>query len=150
MHLRVSVVKLCSNLAPNWARGSAPPPPDSRFHVCDPQADYRPRDPAESDLHGVVSEQLETFLERQRRRERLVPRFVERELRSFLECGVLAHGFLRVHCDACGRDRVVAFSCKGRSLCSSCGGRRMADTAAHLVGRVLLKVPVRQWVLSVS
>ncbi|PYV31389.1 MAG: hypothetical protein DMG09_25950 [Acidobacteria bacterium] len=80
----------------------------------------------------------------------MVPRFVERELRSFLECGVLAHGFLRVHCDACGRDRVVAFSCKGRSLCSSCGGRRMADTAAHLVGRVLLKVPVRQRVLSVS
>jgi len=39
-----------------------------------------------------------------------VPRFVERELRSFLDCGVPAHGFLRVHCDACGRERPVAFS----------------------------------------
>lgn len=96
----------------------------------------------------MVSEQLETFLARQRRRERSVPRFVERELRSFLDCGVLAHGFLRVHCDACGQDRVVAFSCKGRAVCSSCGGRKMADTAAHLVDRVLPKVPVRQWVLS--
>jgi hypothetical protein len=81
-------------------------------------------------------------------RDRPVPRFVERELRSFLDCGVLARGFLRVHCDSCGKDRVVAFSCKGRSVCSSCCGRRMVDAAAHLVDRVLPMVPVRQWVLS--
>src|SRR5437867_13229656 len=67
--------------------------------VCDPPASYSPRDPEENVLYGVVAAQLETFLARQRRRERPVPRFVERELRSFLECGVLAHGFLRVHCD---------------------------------------------------
>ena len=47
-----------------------------------------------------------------------------------------------------GYDRFVAFSCKGRGFCPSCGGRRMADTAAHLVDRVLPEVPVRQWVLS--
>src|SRR5262245_54522044 len=29
-----------------------------------------------------------------------------------------------------------------------CGGRRMAQTAAHLVDRVIPDVPVRQWVLS--
>ena len=46
------------------------------------------------------------------------------------------------------KDRVVPFSCKGRGWCPSCGGRRMADTAAHLVDRVLPWVPVRQWVLS--
>jgi len=65
-----------------------------------------------------------------------------------LDCGILAHGFLRVHCDACGRDRMVAYSRKDRGVCSSCCGRRMADTAAHLVDRVLPGVPVRQWVLS--
>ncbi len=81
-------------------------------------------------------------------KDRPVPFFVEHELRAFLDCGVLANGFLRVHCDQCGKDRVVAFSCKGRSVCSSCCGRRMADTAAHLVDRVLPSVPVRQWVLS--
>jgi hypothetical protein len=27
---------------------------------------------------------------------------------------VLAHGFLRVHCDDCGRDRLVSFSWKRR------------------------------------
>ena len=77
----------------------------------------------------------------QRERGRLVPRFVERELRSFLECGILARGFLRVHCDACGLDRVVSYSCKSRGFCPSCCGRRMADTAAHLVDRVFPEVP---------
>ncbi len=106
------------------------------------------RRPEESVLYGVVQQELETFLARARERERPVPRFVERELRAFLHCGILAHGFVRVHCDACGLDRVVAFSCKGRGFCPSCGGRRMADTAAHLVDRVLPEVSVRQWVLS--
>ena len=77
-----------------------------------------------------------------------VARFVEREVRRYLECGVLAHGFLRVHCDDCGHDRLVAFSCKSRGFCPSCGGRRMADAATHLVDRVLPEVPIRQWVLT--
>jgi hypothetical protein len=29
-----------------------------------------------------------------------LPWFVERELRQYLRCGVLAHGFARVRCDA--------------------------------------------------
>ena len=116
--------------------------------VCDKEASYSPRNPLDNPLYGIVSEHLETFLARQQERERPVPYFVECELRSFLDCGVLANGFLRVHCDACGKDRVVPFSCKGRSICSSCSGRRMADTAAHLVDRVFPTVPIRQWVLS--
>jgi len=40
------------------------------------------------------------------------------------------------------------FSCKARAVCSSCGGRRMAERAAHLVEAVLPAVPVRQWVLT--
>jgi len=95
-----------------------------------------------------VQQELETFLASTAARERPVPRFVERELRAFLRCGIPAYGFVRAHCDGCGLDRVVAFSCKGRGFCPSRGGRRMADTAAHLVDRVLPEVPVRQWVLS--
>jgi hypothetical protein len=75
------------------------------------------------------------------------PRFVEQEFRAYLRCGV-AHGFLRVHCDECRFDRLVPFSCKRRGFCPSCGGQRMADTAAHLVDCVLPEVPVRQWVLT--
>jgi hypothetical protein len=51
--------------------------------------------------------------------------------------------------DACGLDRVLPYSCKRRGFCPSCGGRPMADTAAHLVDLVFPEVPVRQWVLSV-
>lgn len=106
------------------------------------------RHPKEGVLYGVVQQELKSFLARAQARERPVPRFVERELRASLQCGILAHGFTRVHCGDCGLDRVVAFSCEGRGFCPSCGGRRMADTAAHLVDRVLPELPVRQWVLS--
>ncbi len=95
-----------------------------------------------------MREDLPSFLSRSRAAGAPVARFVEREIRAYLECGVLAHGFLRGHCDACGKDRLVAFSCKGRGFCPSFGGRRMADTAAHLVDRGLPAVPVRQWVLT--
>ena len=45
-------------------------------------------------LYGVIVEQLETFLARQQARERPVPRFVERDFRGYLTCGVAEHGFL--------------------------------------------------------
>jgi hypothetical protein len=48
------------------------------------------RRPEESVLCGVVQAELETFLARAQARERPVPRFVERELRGFLRCGILA------------------------------------------------------------
>ena len=67
---------------------------------------------------------------------------------AFLECGILAHGFLRLRCGECGHDKLLAFSCKRRGFCPSCGARRMSQTAAHLIDHVIPHVPVRQWVLS--
>ena len=110
--------------------------------------EYLPRKPEETVLYRVIAAQLETFLARQQERERPTPKFVEQEFRSFLDCGIPVYGFLRLHCDDCGQDRILAFSCKRRGWCPSCGGRRMSDTAAYLVDRVLPWVPVRQWVLS--
>jgi len=110
--------------------------------------EYERHEPDKTLLHEVVREQLEGFLASSSTREQPAPRFIEQELRAFLRCGILAHGFLRLHCDDCGQDRLVAFSCKRRGFCPSCGGRRMADTAAHLVDRVLPEVPIRQWVLT--
>jgi hypothetical protein len=78
-----------------------------------------------------------------------VPTHVENEFRSYLKCGILAHGFARARCSSCGYDFLVAFSCKGRRACPSCNAKRMAETAAHLVDHVFPHVPVRQWVLSV-
>ena len=52
-------------------------------------------------------------------------------------------GFPRVRCGECGHDKLLAFSCKRRGFCPSCGARRMSLTAAHLVDRVIPHVPVR-------
>lgn len=112
-------------------------------------AAYTPRRPTETVLYAVVRDWLETFLAHARETyEAPVPRYVERELRGYLRCGVFAHGFIRARCDACGHELLVAFSCKARAACPSCTGRRMANVAAHLVDRVLPAVPLRQWVLS--
>jgi hypothetical protein len=112
------------------------------------QSSYERHQPEKTLLYEVVRETLETFLSNASEQGAPVARFVEREIRAYLDCGILARGFLRLHCDGCNRDRLLAFSCKGRALCPSCGGRRMADTAAYLVDCVLPEVPVRQWVLT--
>ena len=75
--------------------------------------------------------------------------YVRKAFTKYLECGIFAHGFARARCDACGEDFFVAFSCKGRGVCPSCNTRRMVETAAHLTDHVFLRLPVRQWVLSV-
>ena len=77
-----------------------------------------------------------------------MPAFVRRAVDHFLACGDPNAGFIALKCPACGAECALAFSCKGRGLCPSCGARRMHDVAHHLVTRVLPAVPVRQYVLS--
>jgi len=113
---------------------------------------YRRRNPQESIVYQILRDHLETFLARLEEEERPFanwPGFVRRELAAFMDCGVLARGFCRFRCPSCGKDESVAFSCKGRGFCPSCGGRRMAEEAAHLVDHVLPEQPMRQWVLTV-
>ena len=94
-------------------------------------SDYKPRRAWENPLYHTVAENLATFLADRQFLGRPVPFFVVRDFRAFLDCGVPANGFLRVHCEACGRDRIVPFSCKGRGFCPSCCGRSKAETAAR-------------------
>jgi ribosomal protein S27E len=64
-----------------------------------------------------------------------LPGYVEREFEDYLKCGRLEHGFLRVRCDTCHVEHLVAFSCKRRGFCPSCGARRMADECREARGR---------------
>jgi hypothetical protein len=115
-----------------------------------PSGAYAPRDPAASVLYQVVRDHYETFrveAARLRGGEGLL-RFVQEEFEAFLRCGWLAGGFARFRCTRCRAERLVAFSCKGRGFCPSCGGRRMTERAARLVDHVWPDAPVRQWVLS--
>src|SRR3989454_7540910 len=113
-------------------------------------ATYQPRAAEGTVLHRVVRDHLETFLREVADRSDGggLPRFVEREFREFLTCGALSRGVSRGRCESCAFERLVPFSCKRRGFCASCGGRRMAEQAAHLLDHVLPHVPVRQWVLS--
>ena len=79
----------------------------------------------------------------------LLPAFVVAEVEAFLRCGILSHGLILAKSRDCGWCRPVAFSCRRRGFCPSCIGRRMSDFAAQLMDRVIPRVPIRQWVLSV-
>lgn len=100
-------------------------------------------------LHQVVREGLPGFLDSLEASGRFLPYFVHRELERFVRCGDPADGFAWLTCNDCDVHRLIPFSCKGRAFCPSCGGRRMADRAAHWVDRVFPRVGVRQWVLTV-
>ena len=112
--------------------------------VAAPSTSYEPRYPAQS--AQIVHDHFETFRAQAAnlRDGEGLPRFVAQEFRDFLRCGWLVGGFGRSRCGVCGLDRLVPFACKGRALCPSSGGRRMAERAAHLLDHVFPDASVRQ------
>ncbi|MBF0316493.1 MAG: transposase [Oligoflexia bacterium] len=54
------------------------------------------------------------------------PYYIRREFSQFLECGILANGFLRLLCPHCGSNKLVAHLCKGRGTFSQNGSDRSA------------------------
>src|SRR4029450_4885505 len=92
-------------------------------------ATYAPRDPSQTVLYTVIAEHLETFLAscHDDPDGAGLPAYVQREFYDYLQCGILAHGFLRLGCDACHKELLLPFSCKRRGFCPSCAGRRIAQ-----------------------
>ena len=110
---------------------------------------WRRRQPEKTALWKLVASELPGFLARIGEESgHTLPGFIARELQKYLACGLLQKGFARVRCQECKQEILVAFSCRGRGLCPSCTTRRMADVAAHLVDRVVPKIPIRQWVIT--
>ena len=93
---------------------------------------YQRRRPEKTLLYKTLSENLSTFLLNLQNEGRSLPRHVIKELHAYLECGVLAYGFVRLKCEDCRSEKFVAFSCKKRGFCPSCGAKKMAETAAYL------------------
>ena len=118
-------------------------------HISNPSVSYKRHQPEKTLLYKLIQENLLNFYQQMDRDyEKGIPCFVRKEFDEFLKCGVLAHGFLRVQCTSCKHEKLVAFSCKRRGFCPSCGARRMAESATHLVDEVFPKKPMRQWVLT--
>jgi uncharacterized protein (DUF983 family) len=123
-------------------------PQPQRAPACAP-VHYERHRPEQTTLYRLVQQHAASFIAHTEASTGAeLPRFIKDEFDAFLECGILAHGFLRLRCGECGHDKLLAFSCKRRGFCPSCGARRMSQTAAHLVDHVIPHVPVRQWVLS--
>ena len=113
------------------------------------KAQYKRREPESTALCKIVSDNLEPFLRYAREHYRKpLPQYAEREFRRFMRCGILREGLTRIRCRRCGKEMLVAMSCKTRGACSSCAGRRMAQAGAHLTDRVFPDVPIRQCVVS--
>ena len=104
--------------------------------------------PEQTLLYQLIERHWPEFQSHLRETGSFLPRHVTREFEEYLACGRLEHGFLRVRCEGCHHEHLVAFSCKRRGFCPSCGARRMAETAALLVDDVLPHKLIRQWVLS--
>ncbi len=109
---------------------------------------YQRHQPEKTLLYQLVLKHYPDFRRQLAEEGRVLPDYVQREFEDYLKCGRLEHGFLRVRCETCYEKRLVAFSCKRRGFCPSCGARRMAESSALLVDEVFPHQPVRQWVLS--
>ena len=67
-------------------------------------------------LYALVQAHYPDFLARLEAEDRSLPAYVREEFDAYLRCGVLDHGFLRVVCEHCHAERLVAFSCKKRGF----------------------------------
>jgi hypothetical protein len=111
---------------------------------------YSRRRPENTVLHKVLRENLLSFLElaESDTSKAGLPEYVKEEFHAFLDCGLLQKGFLRVRCEDCHHERLLAFSCKKRGFCPSCLGRKQALSTEFLMDDLLPAVPIRQYVLS--
>ena len=109
---------------------------------------YKRHRPEQTLLYQIVEQYCPEFSDVMEAQGKSLPVHIQQEFAEYLKCGRLEHGFLRVQCNECHHEHMVAFSCKRRGFCPSCGARRMAESAALLVDEVLPEQPIRQWVLS--
>lgn len=103
---------------------------------------YERHKPENTLLYRIVAEHLETFLaEAREKHERGLPDYVEKELREYLKCGILANGFLRARCRSCGKSMLVAHATRSSASTASLrrthpGERRWCRRAPHATAKV--------------
>ena len=59
-------------------------------------------------LYQLVAKYYPVFLEHQAIEGRSLPDYVQQEFTDFLKCGRLEYGFLRVRCESCHHEKLVA------------------------------------------
>lgn len=96
------------------ARWSTPPPRSSSPTHAQP---YRRRRPDTTSISRIVREHPETYLALANQSDPMgdgAPHHVERESRSYLRSGIMAHAFARARCSTSGYDFLVALIIRDR------------------------------------
>lgn len=75
-------------------------------------------------LYQLVEQHYPAFAEMMQSQGKALPHHVIKEFDEFLKCGRLEYGFLRVVCDDCHHEKLVAFSCKKTRLLSELRGSK--------------------------
>jgi hypothetical protein len=117
---------------------------------------YRPRSPSDP-LKELIGDSYEELL--QVYDERFASRYgplhprLKDLFEAFTRCGDPHFGFVRLRClnTDCPEkgERIVAFSCKSRGLCPSCGMKRAIAWAERMVEEVLPDLPYVQLVFTI-
>jgi hypothetical protein len=114
---------------------------------------YRSRRPAQTPLYALLESLFETvkgvWEDLFERRYGFWRGILDGVVARYLDCGIFERGFARIRCPDCATEFLLAFSCKGRGLCSSCGAKRAAEFAAFLQDEVVADVGHAQWVFTV-
>ena len=72
---------------------------------------YERHRPEQTLLYQLIEEYYPAFEAQWAAEGRVLPDYVRQEFDEYLKCGRLEHGFLRVQCDTCHAEHLVAFSC---------------------------------------
>jgi len=67
--------------------------------------------PEQTLLYRLIEQYFPDFEMQWASEGRVLPDYVRREFDEYLKCGRLEHGFLRVQCESCHAEHLVAFSC---------------------------------------
>ena len=96
--------------------------------------------PEQTTLYRLVQQHAATFIAQTEAAAGAdLPQFVKDEFDAFLECGILAHGFLRLRCGDCGHDKLVwraSSSVSGKTTFRMAGwtGMNIAGSVGHGLG----------------
>jgi PEP-CTERM motif len=97
---------------------------------------YERHRPEQNTLYRLVQQHAVSFIAHTEvSSEAELPRFINDEFDAFLECGILAHGFLRLRCGECGHDKLCwpsAASAAGSAPHAARAGCRTSGFAATL------------------
>jgi hypothetical protein len=114
---------------------------------------YRSRDSQATTLYKIIDQYHERFERewesRYQERYGYLRLSVMESFRKYLDCGIYERGCARAKCPDCNHSMIIAYSCKQRGLCPSCGAKRGVLFGEHIHKNVLLKVSHRHVVFTI-